>query len=97
MRHCLGCSRATTKTWHSLEYGQTGVAVQVLAREVDRLRTDHLSADPDARWPLLTLARLREAQVRVESGERGAPISAALMGREEQMGPGGMDCCLLVM
>lgn len=36
---------------------------QVLAREAGRLECDHLSADPDAKWPLLTLARLKEAQV----------------------------------
>lgn len=29
---------------------------------------DHLAADPDAKWPLLTLARLKEAQVGWWSG-----------------------------
>lgn len=38
-------------------------AAQVLAREVGRMREDHLAEEPDARWPLLTLARLLEAQV----------------------------------
>ena len=37
--------------------------VQVLAREVDRLEQDHLAALPDSKWPLLTVARLKEAQV----------------------------------
>lgn len=36
----------------------------VLEREVARLQEDHLAADPDAKWPLLTLARLKEAQAR---------------------------------
>lgn len=38
--------------------------LQVLAREMGRLQEDHLAAEPDARWPLLTLARLKEAQAR---------------------------------
>lgn len=38
----------------------------VLAREVARLEADHLAAEPDAKWPLLTLARLKEAQARLE-------------------------------
>ncbi|KAF5830299.1 hypothetical protein DUNSADRAFT_14773 [Dunaliella salina] len=37
----------------------------VLARETQRMRVDHLAADPNAKWPLLTLARLREAQGRL--------------------------------
>lgn len=36
----------------------------VLEREVSRLQEDHLAADPDARRPLLMLARIKEAQVR---------------------------------
>ncbi|EFJ47256.1 hypothetical protein VOLCADRAFT_117940 [Volvox carteri f. nagariensis] len=36
-----------------------------------RLLEDHLAAEPDARWPLLTLARLREAQARLGLG--GSP------------------------
>ncbi len=42
-------------------------ALQVLAREVARLENDHLAAEPDAKWPLLTLARLKEAQVTREA------------------------------
>jgi len=38
---------------------------QVLAREVGRMREDHLAAEPNAKWPLLTLARLQEAQARL--------------------------------
>lgn len=33
--------------------------------QVSRLREDHLAADPEAKWPLLTVARLREAQSRL--------------------------------
>lgn len=39
--------------------------LQVLHREVARFTDDHLSADPDAKWPLLTVARLKEAQARL--------------------------------
>jgi hypothetical protein len=39
------------------------VVAAVLEREAGRLQADHLAAEPDAKWPLLTLARLREAQV----------------------------------
>ncbi len=35
----------------------------VLEREAARLQEDHLAAEPDAKRPLLALARLREAQV----------------------------------
>ena len=38
-------------------------AYQVLERELSRLEDDHLAALPDAKWPLLTVARLKEAQV----------------------------------
>mmetsp|Transcript_37806 Transcript_37806/g.84312 ORF Transcript_37806/g.84312 Transcript_37806/m.84312 type:complete len:375 (+) Transcript_37806:69-1193(+) len=38
----------------------------VLAREVERLEQDHLAAVPDAKWPLLTVARLKEAQARLK-------------------------------
>lgn len=37
---------------------------EVLAREVS-LFSEHLSLDPDAKWPLLMTARLKEAQVRL--------------------------------
>eukprot|EP00775_Hariotina_reticulata_P008474 gene8474-8657_t len=40
---------------------KTGAAV--LAREVSRF-AEHLEVDPDAKWPLLMTARLKEAQVR---------------------------------
>lgn len=36
----------------------------MLAREVSRF-AEHLSLDPDAKWPLLMTARLKEAQVRL--------------------------------
>lgn len=36
--------------------------MQVLAREVSRF-SEHLCLDPDAKWPLLMTARLKEAQV----------------------------------
>mmetsp|Transcript_19954 Transcript_19954/g.55579 ORF Transcript_19954/g.55579 Transcript_19954/m.55579 type:complete len:385 (-) Transcript_19954:202-1356(-) len=50
----------------------------VLARETQRLRVDHLAADPDAKWPLLTLARLREAQGRLGlCDSEGSDTSAA--------------------
>lgn len=45
-----------------------GVVAAVLARESSRLLEAHLAEEPDAKWPLLTLARLREAQVG-EGGE----------------------------
>jgi hypothetical protein len=38
---------------------------QVLQREVARFEADHLEAEPDARWPLLMVARLKEAQARL--------------------------------
>lgn len=47
----------------------------VLAREVARFECDHLSSDPDAKWPLLMLARLKEAQARLgllPTGAQGA-------------------------
>jgi hypothetical protein len=37
----------------------------VLQREVARFEGDHLAAEPDARWPLLMVARLKEAQARL--------------------------------
>jgi geranylgeranyl transferase type-2 subunit alpha len=37
----------------------------VLQREVQRFEEDHISAVPDAKWPLLTVARLKEAQARL--------------------------------
>lgn len=30
-----------------------------------RFESDHLAAEPDARWPLLMVARLKEAQARL--------------------------------
>ncbi|GLC34312.1 hypothetical protein PLESTB_000743300 [Pleodorina starrii] len=45
-----------------------GRVAAVLEREACRLLEDHLAADPDAKWPLLTLARLREAQARLGLG-----------------------------
>jgi hypothetical protein len=36
----------------------------VLAREVSRF-AEHLAVDPDAKWPLLMTARLKEAQARL--------------------------------
>ncbi|KAG1679956.1 hypothetical protein FOA52_007020 [Chlamydomonas sp. UWO 241] len=47
------------------EGAQAEVLSAVLAREVQRLEDDHLSAAPDAKWPLLTVARLKEAQARL--------------------------------
>jgi geranylgeranyl transferase type-2 subunit alpha len=48
-------------------------AADRLARERARLEEEHLADDPDARWPLLTVARLKEAQARLglflEEGE----------------------------
>ena len=41
---------------------------QILQREVGRLQEDHLAALPDAKWPLLTVARLKEAQVKMIRG-----------------------------
>lgn len=38
------------------------LCVQVLAREVSRF-SEALAQDPDAKWPLLTTARLKEAQL----------------------------------
>lgn len=40
-------------------------AADRLARERARLEEEHLADDPDARWPLLTVARLKEAQARL--------------------------------
>jgi geranylgeranyl transferase type-2 subunit alpha len=37
----------------------------VLQREVARFESDHLAAEPDARWPLLMVARIKEAQARL--------------------------------
>jgi geranylgeranyl transferase type-2 subunit alpha len=37
----------------------------VLQREVQRFEEDHIRAVPDAKWPLLTVARLKEAQARL--------------------------------
>lgn len=36
--------------------------------QVGRLQDDHLAAVPDAKWPLLTVARLKEAQVSERDG-----------------------------
>lgn len=51
----------------------------VLEREAARLQEDHLAAEPDAKRPLLALARLREAQV---GGPwcRGWEVGAGLVG-----------------
>ncbi|KAG2434746.1 hypothetical protein HXX76_007634 [Chlamydomonas incerta] len=51
----------------------------VLEREAARLQDDHLAAEPDAKRPLLALARLREAQARLGLGgsaEAGAALLA---------------------
>lgn len=58
------------------------VLASVLAREVARLQDDHLASSPDARWPLLTVTRLREAQAKLGLGdapreELMASVSAA--------------------
>ncbi|KXZ54759.1 hypothetical protein GPECTOR_4g829 [Gonium pectorale] len=50
----------------------------VLEREAGRLLADHLAAEPDAKWPLLTLARLREAQARLGLGGSAADCEALL-------------------
>jgi geranylgeranyl transferase type-2 subunit alpha len=52
---------------------------KVLQREVGRFEADHLASDPDARWPLLMVARLREAQARLGLAPqvRGATAGAA--------------------
>ncbi|KAG2496268.1 hypothetical protein HYH03_005501 [Edaphochlamys debaryana] len=55
----------------------------VLEREAARMRSDHLAADPDAKWPLLTLARLREAQARLGlAGSAEECAAAAAEARE---------------
>uniref|UniRef100_A0A383VPP4 Geranylgeranyl transferase type-2 subunit alpha n=1 Tax=Tetradesmus obliquus TaxID=3088 RepID=A0A383VPP4_TETOB len=41
---------------------------EVLAREVSRF-AEHLAVDPDAKWPLLMTARLKEAQARLGLAE----------------------------
>ncbi|KAG2442245.1 hypothetical protein HYH02_009729 [Chlamydomonas schloesseri] len=49
----------------------------VLEREAARLQEDHLAAEPDAKRPLLALARLREAQARLGlagSADAGAAL-----------------------
>lgn len=51
----------------------------VLCREVARLQEDHLSAEPDAKWPLLTVARLKEAQARLGVMERAEQSADVLM------------------
>eukprot|EP00198_Chlamydomonas_reinhardtii_P003049 XP_001692385.1 predicted protein [Chlamydomonas reinhardtii] len=50
----------------------------VLEREAARLQEDHLAAEPDAKRPLLALARLREAQARLGLGD-SAEAGAALL------------------
>ncbi|KAL6744889.1 hypothetical protein V8C86DRAFT_2447025, partial [Haematococcus lacustris] len=45
--------------------GARAAVEAVLCREVERMEVDHVAADPDAKWPLLTLARLKEAQSRL--------------------------------
>ena len=35
----------------------------MLERELDHLQSEHLSYKPDAKWPLLAVAWLKEAQV----------------------------------
>jgi geranylgeranyl transferase type-2 subunit alpha len=57
-------------------------AADRLARERARLEEEHLADDPDARWPLLTVARLKEAQALlglflVEGGGGGGGDEAA--------------------
>eukprot|EP00798_Chlamydomonas_sp_ICE-L_P016048 gene16048-22184_t len=48
------------------------VALQaVLEREISRLQEDHLQDCPDSKWPLLTVARLKEAQARMKLCEAG--------------------------
>jgi geranylgeranyl transferase type-2 subunit alpha len=60
---------------------------QVLSREVERLEVDHLSADPDAKWPLLTLARLKEAQARLglTGGRPAEEVAAEARGAYERL------------
>jgi geranylgeranyl transferase type-2 subunit alpha len=53
------------------EAGAAAVLRSVLAREVRRFEEDHVAAVPDAKWPLLTLARLKEAQARLGLCEGG--------------------------
>ncbi len=48
----------------------------VLEREVCRLQEDHLAADPDARRPLLMLARIKEAQVGGVTAGRRAGVGS---------------------
>lgn len=45
------------------EAGVRAVLRAVFAREIGRFEEDHLSVEPDSKWPLLTVARLKEAQV----------------------------------
>jgi geranylgeranyl transferase type-2 subunit alpha len=54
------------------EADAAAVLRSVLAREVQRFQEDHVAAVPDAKWPLLTLARLKEAQARLGLCEEGA-------------------------
>ncbi|GFR50411.1 hypothetical protein Agub_g12628, partial [Astrephomene gubernaculifera] len=56
------------------------IVAAVLDREARRLQEEHLAAEPDARWPLLTLARLREAQARL--GLAASPEAAAQLAEE---------------
>ncbi|KAI8473190.1 MAG: hypothetical protein J3K34DRAFT_519200 [Monoraphidium minutum] len=44
---------------------------EVLQREVARFEGDHLAAEPDARWPLLMVARIKEAQARLGLAPQG--------------------------
>ncbi|MEW5303691.1 MAG: hypothetical protein WDW36_006360 [Sanguina aurantia] len=57
-------ARAAAAAAGSDEAGVRAVLRGVLAREVGRFEEDHLSVEPDAKWPLLTVARLKEAQAR---------------------------------
>jgi geranylgeranyl transferase type-2 subunit alpha len=45
--------------------------LQVLTREIGRFTADHLSLDPESKWPLLMVARLKEAQARLGLCEPG--------------------------
>jgi len=62
-------------------------AADRLARERARLEEEHLEDDPDARWPLLTVARLKEAQARLGLFVAVGPPS----GGGEGGGDGGED------
>ena len=57
----------------------------VYEREIERMKEDHLSAEPDAKWPLITLAVLTEGKSRLSSNSNSNP---SLEGGGEGMGPG---------